>query len=67
MIRRRFEDKRCGVEGKIIYATKDEARAVLRDFRAEHAGRGKSYRCSFGEHYHVTKGLCGRKGKDLRT
>lgn len=57
---------RCRISGKVIYETKEAARAELRAFRRYHAGRGKTYRCSWGEHYHVTKGLCGNKGKGNR-
>lgn len=66
MSRREYE--KCGVEGKDILATKEEARDYLRTFRAQpgRRGRGRSYRCSFGDHYHVTKGLRGHKGKDVR-
>jgi hypothetical protein len=55
--------EKCRVEGKDIYATKEEARETLNFFRKDHKGRGKTYRCIFGDHYHVTKGLCGRKGR----
>lgn len=60
--------EKCGVEGKDILPTKDAAREYLRSFRAQPGrwGRGRSYRCSFGDHYHVTKGLRGHKGKDIR-
>lgn len=59
----RYGRDRCSVSGKIIYATREEARAVARAFRRHNKGRGKSYRCTWGDHYHVTKGLCGNKGK----
>lgn len=59
--------ERCGgPAGKVIYQTRDEARAALRSFRQLHHGHGSVKRCSWGEHYHLTKGLFGRKGKDLR-
>jgi hypothetical protein len=54
---------RCRISGKIIYQTKEEARAIRAAFRRNNANRGKVYRCPWGEHYHVTKGLCGNKGK----
>lgn len=56
----------CLIAGKEIFDTKEEARANVRSFRRKHAGRGKAYACSWGEHYHVTKGLRGRKGKEHR-
>lgn len=60
--------EKCNVEGKDIFATKAEAREELKVFRSQpgRRGRGRSYRCSFGDHYHVTKGLRGHKGKDVR-
>ena len=57
---------KCHVENKDIYVTKEEAAADIAEFRRNHNGRGKSYRCSFGDHYHVTKGLRGNKGKGTR-
>jgi hypothetical protein len=59
-------EKCQGPGAKDIIETKAEASAELKVFRAKHNGRGRSYRCSWGPHYHVTKGLCGRKGKDIR-
>lgn len=64
--RRKRREKCGGPRGKDIYATKDEARADLPSFRAEHGGHGKLYRCAFGEHYHITKGFLGKKGKGRR-
>lgn len=55
--------EKCGVQGKDVFPTREEARSILRDFRAQHHGKGTVYRCSFGDHYHVTKGLHGRKGR----
>ena len=58
---------RCiGPGSKVIFVTRDEARAALPGFRRLHHGRGSVKRCSWGEHYHLTKALTGRKGKDLR-
>jgi hypothetical protein len=47
----------CLVEGKVIIPTKDAAKAEARAIRVRSKGRGGYYRCAFGEHYHVTKGL----------
>jgi len=55
--------QKCGVQHKDIFETRDEARSILADFRKQHKGKGTVYRCSFGDHYHVTKGLMGRKGR----
>jgi hypothetical protein len=64
---RKVHREKCLAQGKDIFATKEDARAyLLTEFRARHAGHGTTYRCSFGDHYHVSKGLTGRKGKDLR-
>jgi len=58
---------RCeGPGNKEIYETRQEARAALPSFRKLHHGHGSVRRCSWGDHYHLTKGLFGRKGKDLR-
>jgi len=54
---------RCLISGKVIYPTLEEARAIVRAFRRHNKNRGKVYRCTWGEHYHVTKGLNGNKGK----
>lgn len=57
---------RCGGPGgKVIYPTRTEARAALPAFR-ERYGRGKAKRCTWGEHYHLTKGLMGQRGKGQR-
>jgi hypothetical protein len=57
---------RCGgPDGKVIYLTKLEAKAALRPFRARF-GRGKAKRCTWGEYYHLTKGLMGQRGKGQR-
>lgn len=62
----RRRDRCGGPRGKEIFDTKEEARAELPTFRAEHGGHGKAYRCSFGEHYHITKGFIGKKRKVRR-
>jgi len=60
----RVKREKCGgPSGKLIYATRDEARADLPVFRERHRGKGSVKRCTWGEHYHLTKGLHGRKGK----
>lgn len=57
---------RCGgPKGKAIYLTREEARAAVRVLRVRY-GRAKAKRCTWGEHYHVTKGLLGRKGRGSR-
>jgi hypothetical protein len=57
---------RCGgPKGKVIYLTRLEARAALVSFRAKY-GRGKAKRCVWGDHYHLTKGLMGQKGRRSR-
>lgn len=63
----RWGRPRCGgPKGKIIYETREEAREVLADFRRCNGdGRGSVKRCSWGEHYHITKGLRGKKGKGI--
>lgn len=53
----------CTVTGKECIPTKQEARNAVRALRARRNGKGGYYRCPFGEHYHVTKGLRGLKGK----
>jgi hypothetical protein len=59
--------ERCGGCGKEIYPTKQEATDYLKVFRSYGQGRrGKVYPCVFGTHYHVSKGLRGTKGKDVR-
>jgi hypothetical protein len=55
--------EKCGVQGKTVYPTRDAAQAILTEFRKHHSGKGTVYRCIFGDHYHVTKGLMGRKGR----
>jgi hypothetical protein len=52
--------EKCSVEGKDIYPTRGEARAD-RPRLASLYGQAKVYRCSFGEHYHITKGARARK------
>jgi hypothetical protein len=55
--------ERCQGPGhKEILPTKAEAQAELKVFKTRHNGRGHSYRCSWGDHYHVTTGLMGRRG-----
>jgi hypothetical protein len=59
--------QRCtGPGGKVIFGTRQEAQAALPAFRRAHYGRGAVKRCSWADHYHLTKGLRGLKGKDLR-
>jgi hypothetical protein len=55
--------EKCTVEGKDIFVTRDDALAALPHIRARNKGKGKVYRCPFGDHYHWTKGLSGRKGR----
>lgn len=64
MIRR----ERCGGPGhREIFEGKQEARDYARgEFAARHGGRGHTYRCNWGEHYHVTKGLMGQRGSGSR-
>ncbi len=58
--------EKCTVAGKDCYPTKDLAKAAAQVLRSKKHGRGGTYRCPFGDHYHTTKGLRGQKGKDLR-
>lgn len=59
---------RCGgPHGKIIYQTRDAARADLQGFRAAHGGHGSVKRCSWGDHYHLTKAIKGRGRKGRRS
>lgn len=53
----------CSVTGKEIWLDKDAARAAARSLARVRNGRGKALRCDFGDHYHISKGLRGRKGK----
>jgi hypothetical protein len=53
----------CSVTGKKIYGTKELARNVRDAMRSHYKGRCSVQRCAFGDHYHVTKDLRGRKGK----
>jgi hypothetical protein len=53
----------CTVQGKEIFATKKEAKDTVSSLRRAGRKYARSYRCPFGEHYHVTKGLIGRKGR----
>lgn len=48
---------RCGATGKIIYASKDEARAAAADPGRRRAGITRYYRCPFCQLWHLTKGI----------
>lgn len=50
----------CLVQGKVIFQTRDEARAA-RNALAARGGEAKAYLCPFGEHWHITKGARARK------
>lgn len=52
--------EKCLVEGKDIYPTRAEAKADAVRLRKVH-GLSKAYPCSFGDHWHVTKGARARK------
>lgn len=58
---------RCGaMGGKVVFTSKDAARDALPAFRADHNGHGKVIKCFPLDHWHLTKGRTGRKGKSLR-
>jgi hypothetical protein len=54
----RIPREKCNGPGhKDIYPTKEEAQDELRrlrDGRKARPGQGMTYRCTWGEHYHIT-------------
>lgn len=55
--------ERCGVTGKLMFASKELARAAVAGY-ARGKGTGKiTDRCIFCGHFHLTKGVRGRPGK----
>lgn len=53
----------CTVSGKAILPDREAAKAAAKSLRIQYHGRGKAYRCAFGEHYHVTKSVMGSSGR----
>lgn len=52
--------EKCAVEGKSVFPDRDSAKAYAKSKQQEWHGRGKAYRCTFGDHYHVTRSRMGR-------
>lgn len=58
---------RCAaIRGKdnAIFDSRDDAKTFARLVtQPKHGGRGKAYRCTFGDHYHITRSYRGTGGK----
>ena len=50
--------------GRAMFANREDAKTFARIVLQPVAGgRGKAYRCQFGDHYHVTRSYMGRRAR----